>query len=469
MSDGPRDANVDPLSLDVATLGARYASGALSPVDVLDALYAAIDAARDDVNAFVSLDRDGARAAAQASTQRWRRGAALGPLDGVPVSIKDLVNVAGWPTRRGSLLTEHDAPAAHDAPATALLRAGGAVLFGKTTTSELGWAAISECPQTGVTRHPADPTRSAGGSSAGAAAHVARGWGPLALGTDAGGSIRIPASYCGLAGFKPTWGAVPLAPRSALGEFAHLGPIARSVADCREAMRVLSGCDPRDPASLYVRGAPPMPARLRIGVAIDAGPGTWLAPGIADAVRAAAERLARAGHTLVDVPARWAELSADYWRIWSSRLHESFLGASAESLARLDPGLRRAVDDAARGDVASLAASRLRLREEATRLAACFCDVDVLLTPAAGCTATRLGRLAPDGHPAAAEIERTGNWMLPNPYAYPFNLTQQPALAMPLATSDGLPFGLQLVGRRYYDDWVLTLGERLERERAAAT
>lgn len=438
----------------IAALNTAYARGTHDPVAVLQALLAAVAADTRGINAFCHLDAEAALAQARAASLRWQRGAALGTLDGVPVSVKDLVAVAGWPTRRGSLATADDAPAAQDAPLVAHLRAAGAVLFGKTSTTEFGWCIDSHNPHSGTTRNPHDPARSAGGSSSGAAAQIAAGWGPLAIGSDAGGSVRIPASYCGVVGFKPTYGAIPAAPQSAFAEFAHFGPLTRSVADCAAAMQVLGQPDARDPASLYPRGPLARPTRLRIGWHASGGPaGHWQAEIAAD-FHALLDRLACAGHELVALP-RESENGADaMWTVWQSRVHESFLDWSDAQRARLAPALQVLWDEGARLTPDRLARARAQLRALAGRLASQFAGIDLLLGPATPTTAPLLPERAPDV---------PHNWFADNGLAFAFNLTQQPALSLPLGRDGrGLPFNLQVVGRRYADDLVLDFGRTLE-------
>ena len=452
------------LSRSATELHEAYRGRALSPLGLATALMDAVAGDAGELNAFCLLDRDAALQAAEASARRWRSGSPIGPLDGVPVSVKDLVDVAGWPTRRGSAITAGAPPAESDAPSVALLRQGGAVLFGKTTTTEFGWLADSESPYTGITRNPLAPGRSAGGSSMGAAAHVARGWGPLALGSDAGGSIRIPASYCGLVGIKPTFGAIPSGPRlSAFAEYAHLGPIARTVADCRLALQVMARPHPLDPHSLYARAQDLPPRRPAIGYLTDAGPDTALDPRIEAAIEELAARLERRGHAVVRLHMDWMSLAEDSWAHWENRLYESFVDASAGQRALLDPRLQQLCERGAAHSSDRLARARIRLRESTTQITLAFADIDLLLTPASPAGAPELGALCADDHPLRDRIRRTFNWQLANPYTFPFNLTQQPALSMPLTTgAGGLPVGLQIVGRKYRDDDVLDFAQMLE-------
>src|SRR5437763_5096127 len=243
---------------DIAFLSAHqlielYRKKELSPVEAAEALFARLDKLQPKLNAFCIVDRDGAMAAARASEERWRRGAPQGVLDGVPVTIKDLVLMRGFPTRRGSHLVE-PVPDAEDAPATARLREAGAVILGKTTTPEFGWKAIGDSPLTGITRNPWNLERTPGGSSAGAAAACAAGIAPLNLGTDGAGSIRIPAAFTGIFGIKATFGRIPAYPASPLGLLSNVGPMTRHVRDAALMLNVLSRPDHRDPYALPPEG-----------------------------------------------------------------------------------------------------------------------------------------------------------------------------------------------------------------------
>src|SRR5690606_15872426 len=191
-----------------------YRSGTIDPVEVTRAALERAERIQPELNAFVRLLAEDALKQAAASRERWRRGEPCGLLDGVPVTVKDILLLRGVPTLKGSRTIGPDGPWDEDAPSVARLREHGAVFLGKTTTPEFGWKGVTDSPLNGVTRNPHDPSRTAGGSSGGAAAAVARGAGPLALGTDGGGSVRIPAAFCGIFALKPTYGRVPLYPAS---------------------------------------------------------------------------------------------------------------------------------------------------------------------------------------------------------------------------------------------------------------
>ena len=224
---------------DVDALAAGYAAGDLSPVEVTREALDRIRELDGELGAFVLVDEDGALAQARASEERWRSGTANGPLDGVPASIKDLSLVTGWPTRKGSLTTSN-APATEDSPVVARLREAGSVLLGKTTTPEQGWKGLCDSPLTGDTRNPWDPTRTPGGSSGGASVAAITGMAALNVGSDGGGSIRMPSAFCGTFGLKATHARVPLYPPGGSGLLSHVGPITRTVRDCAHMMAAIA-------------------------------------------------------------------------------------------------------------------------------------------------------------------------------------------------------------------------------------
>ncbi len=445
----------------IERLSRDFAEGKTSPVEVTASLLAAIDT--DSINAFCAVMNDEAQLAAQRSAKRHAEGRPLSALDGIPVSIKDLIPVKDLQTRRGSMATADDPAAAADAPVVEALRAAGAVIFAKTTTSEFGWAPISQSGHSGETQNPRAPGYSAGGSSSGAAAHVAQGWGPLAIGSDAGGSVRVPASYCGLVGFKPTHGAIPQAPLSALGDFSHLGPLTRSVADCRLAMSVLSTPNPLDPASLYGRStSQQQPDTWRIGWATQAGAITQTDPAIAAAVAKLAAQLDHLGVT-EEIDLSWMDYAEPLWGVWAPRIYESFMIMPEDKRRLVDPRIINVFQQGQSFDSDRIARGRAGLRDLSSRLTSLFSQIDFLILPATPTAALPQGALSPHDHPLAEEIAASGNSFAANPLSYPFNVTQQPAITLPLADMpDGRPFGVQIVGRKYADEAVLALAQSLE-------
>src|SRR5258708_12146765 len=239
--------------MSASALLEAYRRKTLSPVEATKAALARIERLEPKLNAFVLVDAEGALAAARESEARWVKGAPRGLVDGVPTTIKDIVLTKGWPSLRGSRLSKRDQPWNEDAPAVARLREHGAVFLGKTTTPEFGWKALGDSPLTGITRNPWNLAHTPGGSSAGAAATLAAGIGSLAVGTDGGGSIRIPGAFCGVVGIKATFGRVPAYPPSAMGLLSNVGPMARTVTDVALMLSVLAGTDARDPYRLPPR------------------------------------------------------------------------------------------------------------------------------------------------------------------------------------------------------------------------
>src|SRR6185437_13945729 len=237
---------LEPYEMNAAELSAAFGARDLSPVEVTEACLGRIEALDSSINSFFHIDVHATETMAEQSEKRWLEGEPLSPLDGVPVAIKDLLLTKGWPTRRGSLTVDPRGPWTDDAPSVARLRKAGAVFIGKTTTPEFGWKGSTDSPLTGLTRNPWNKAKTPGGSSGGSAAALAARFAPLALGTDGGGSIRIPACFSGVFGLKPSFGRVPAWPLSPFGTVAHVGPMSRSVLDSAMLLNVIAKPDARD-------------------------------------------------------------------------------------------------------------------------------------------------------------------------------------------------------------------------------
>ncbi|MFI6053009.1 amidase [Streptomyces violascens] len=449
---------------DLTTLTARqlltgYRARAFSPLDATRAVLARIEAAQPRLNAFVRIDTEPALAQARAATERWRTGEPKGLLDGVPVSVKDLLPQAGGPTLRGSNTTSKKGRWDEDAPAVARLREHGAVLVGKTTTPEFGWKGVTDSPRTGITRNPHDPARTAGGSSGGSAAAVAAGAAPLSLGTDGGGSIRIPASFCGVFGLKPTYGRVPLHPASAFGALSHVGPIARDAADAALLLDVISGPDWRDPTALeppahsyataLAEDATTGVKGLRIAYSPSFGGQVAVRPAVAAAVRDAVARLAELGAYVEEADPDFADPVDVFHTLWTAGAARMVDQLGVKQRELLDPGLRQMAVRGARLSALELLAAQTARLELGRRMARFHQRFDVLVTPTLPITAFEAGRETPAG----SALHRWTGW---TPFTYPFNLTQQPAATVPVGTdADGLPIGLQLIAARHQDGVVL--------------
>ena len=329
-----------------------YAHKTLSPVEVAESLLARIDTLNPRLNCFVFVDAERTLRDARASEVRWRKGNRLGALDGVPVSVKDLLLTEGWPTRKGSLTVPANGGWDEDAPAVARLREHGAVLLGKTSTPEYGHKGTTSSILCGVTRNPWNPEVTPGGSSGGAGAAVAGGMGPLALGTDGGGSVRIPSSFSGLFGHKPSFGRVPAWPLSLFGTVANVGPMARTVADGALLFEVITEPDHRDFHALpadntdYRAAAMAGAKGLRIGYTPDFGMlhamgGQDLDPSVVTITRNAADALRRAGADVKEISPEWpcdpARIFRLIWMMGAARLAGEL---SAGDYELLDPNLR---------------------------------------------------------------------------------------------------------------------------------
>lgn len=447
--------------LSASELIEAYRRKTLSPVEATEALLRRLDRLEPEINAFVLVARESALAEARAAEARWLRGEPKGLLDGVPVTIKDLFLTKGWPTLRGSTLIKRDQPWDEDGPPVARLRESGAVLLGKTTMPEFGWKALGDSPLTGVTRNPWNLAHTPGGSSAGAAAALAAGIGPLGLGTDGGGSIRIPCAFSGIPGLKPSFGRVPHYPPSVFGLVAHNGPMARSVGDLALLLTVISGADDRDAYALppdgrdWRQGIDGGVKGLKIAFSPTLGYGR-VDPEIAVAVAAAARRFKELGAEIEIVERVFDDPARAWLTLWWAGAAKAMSVYSAEERQRIDPGLEASAQQGARLSALDyLAADQVR-NELSVAMAKFHRRYDLLLTPSVAVPALKAGELLSD--PATQR-----EWIDWSPFSYPFNLTRQPAASVPCGlTKSGLPIGLQIVGRMYDDALVLRAARAFE-------
>lgn len=400
------------------------------------------------LNTYVTLDAEGALQAAEAVDRRIDAGEDPGPLAGVPVSVKDLIAAAGLPLTFGSRLFQ-DNRAVADAPSVQRVRAAGGCITGKTTTSELGSKAVGDSPLTGVTVNPWHPMHTPGGSSAGAAAGVAAGLVPLALGTDGGGSVRIPASFCGLVGIKGTFGRVPVWPPSATPAFAHVGPLARTVREAMLLFDVIAGPDPRDPASLawtaQAADSPdPTLSGVRVGFCEDFAWG-WADSRARLLAREAAVAL---GAALNTQPQHWEGLASDPAEAWSIEFYSS-IARRLEMDERPRPELAAQLDPLLAQQIARVTQLGLAERKRAQALreqclhdvALAFQQFDLLVMPTTPVAAPITGVNAPTVYPGSGAVE----WSY---FTYAFNITGHPAASYPAGLdAQGLPLGVQLVAR----------------------
>jgi aspartyl-tRNA(Asn)/glutamyl-tRNA(Gln) amidotransferase subunit A len=439
--------------LSVVELLASYREGTLSPVEIARDAYRRIERIEPKINAFcVVADRDAVIAEARESEKRWRAGRPCGELDGVPVSVKDAIIAKGWPTLRGSRTAPKEA-GTEDAPAVARLREAGALILGKTTTPEFGWAGVTHSPLSGITRNPWNLALTPGGSSGGSAAALAAGIGHAAIGTDAGGSVRIPGAFCGLVAIKATMGRVPNYPPSAVGTLGNIGPMTHTVADAALMLNLMSIPDGRDWLCL------PAPERdYRVG--LDAGvrglrvaysPTLGYAkvqPEVAALVTKAVAQLQSLGARVEELE-RPFEDPTDIFRVhFFAGIAHAVRSFDEAKLALLDPDLRKVLEQARKVTITDYMSAIDRRAALGRALRAFHEKYDLIVTPTLAVTAFEAGKLTPPGY--------GDDWTAWTPFTYPFNLTGQPAATVPCGLVGGdRPVGLQIVGGMYQDHLVL--------------
>ncbi|WP_207477633.1 amidase [Arenibaculum pallidiluteum] len=446
--------------IEAHELAALYRRRALRPSEVAEAVIGRIAAWEPHLRALYAFDPEAALASAAASDARWLAGEPLGPLDGVPVTIKENIATAGTPVPLGTAARPLE-PARADAPPAARLREGGAVILGKTTMPDFGMLSSGLSSFHPLTRNPWQPACNPGGSSAGAAAAAAAGYGPLHLGTDIGGSIRLPAAWCGIVGLKPSNGRVPIDP-AYLGRVA--GPMTRTVADAALAMSVLSRPDWRDWSSLPpaeidwsdlgidLRG-------LRLGLMLDIGAGMDPRPEILDAVAAAARLLEEAGCHIVPVaPVLTRAMLDGLDDFWRARAWDDISRLSPGERDRILPYIRQWAESGATRSGLDVMRGYNRTVEMAQGAALLFRDLDFVLSPTSPNGAFPADWASPVNDPERP-FEHIG-------YTVVWNMAANPAVSLNCGFGpDGMPIGLQIVGRRFDDLGVLRLARAYEERR----
>jgi amidase len=433
------------------------AEKAIKPGELVALYYQRIARIDPDLNAYVLLTRELAESQAAAAEKRIMRGERLGRLEGVPISIKETAALAGYRNSLGSRVFEKSI-AQLDGFAIGRLKDEGAAILGKTNAPEFGTRPVTEGPMFPPARNPVDKSRTAGGSSGGAAAAVAAGLCALSHGGDGGGSIRIPASCCGVVGLKPSRGRISSGPL--FGEdwagLSTSGVVARTVADAALGLDAMAGHLPGDPywaeiPEPFLSAAQRKPASLRVGWTIDA-PAAVDAE-VATAVESVAAELARLGHRVNRVKPDLGQ-----FRPLIQILAVTAVGALPISNPELlDPLNRRMLEVAPMSTAVDYLKALIELHQQARRLIATWEQIDVLLTPTLTYPAPEIGALGQDVDTASGEFL---DWLS---FTHPFNCTGQPAISLPLAASkSGLPIGVQLVGRPQDEYSILSLGAQLE-------
>src|SRR5262245_2963253 len=436
----------------------------ISPVEVIDAVLTRIEKVNPAINAFVTLTGDEARRQAKAAERAVsRRSATLGPLHGVPFSVKDLVITKGVRTTFGTPIYRDNVPA-EDAPMVARLNAAGGIMLGKTNTPTSGWIGATHNLLFGVTRNPWNLERTPGGSSGGASAAAAAGFGPLHVGSDGGGSIRIPASCAGIFGHKPSYGRIPTYPVSGAWSLSHIGPMTRTVADAALVMNVCAGPDERDQYSLpaervdYVKALGGGLKGLRVAWTDDLGFAEVVDPEVAAVCARAAKVFGRLGCRVDTVKPAWPS-PKDSWE-------QIFCGGIAARMApyldrrdEIDPGLFTIIERSLKNSPTRYVQAWFDRLAWWQHPRALFETYDLLLTPTIACPPFKVGIDNPTE--IAGRAVTPYAWI---PFTFPFNLTGQPAASVPAGfTKDGLPVGLQIVGRRFDDAGVLRAAAAFER------
>ena len=468
--------NRELLFLSAVSAAALIRRKKLSPVEYMETVLDAVERLQPTLNCFITVTAEDARRAAKAAEQAVMSGAPLGPLHGVPVSVKDLIPTKGVRTTFGSVAFADNIPDRDDVLVTRL-RAAGAIMIGKTTTPEFGIKGQTDAPIYGVTRNPWDLERTPGGSSGGAAAAVAAGLGPLGLGSDGAGSTRIPAACCGLVGLKGTTGAIPYQEaRDAFANVIAAGPLTRTIADCAVMQAAMAGADPLDPWTAHVeplgRVSPALLSQdltgLRIGYLSRSG-ATRTSADVAKGVEASLKVFSDLGAEVQEVRVEIDWMPEEQRALYLTSIATN-LGSVVERLGdKTDPVLRAFVEAGKAYDVATYVkalAARTRMFRAIQGL---FESYDFLVSP----TITRTA-LAATFNGASDVVEIDGVGVGPTQpgltgFVYPFNLTGHPALAVPSGwAADGLPTSVQIVGPRHADSGVLRLGGLLEQARSWA-
>jgi aspartyl-tRNA(Asn)/glutamyl-tRNA(Gln) amidotransferase subunit A len=446
-------------------LAAQIRSRAVSPVEAVDAVLARIEALNPEINAFCFIHAEEARAQARAAEDAVLRGDDLGPLHGVPVSVKDNVSIAGKPLTYGSRLLR-DNVAHETSPIAARIADAGAIVVGRTNTPEYAWRGSTDNRLFGETRNPWDLTRTAGGSSGGAGAAVAAGLTPLSLGTDGAGSIRIPASFCGIVGHKPSFGRVPFFPSPGANELAaHAGPMSRTVRDAAMFLNVLAGPDERDRFSLpatserHLKSVEGGVQGWRVAWSPDLGH-IPVDPEVHRIAEAAVTAFADLGAS-VDQPDLGLPDPEPLLGVLYPFVQAASHGARPpEEQAEMDPGLVSIANEGARLSAVQIGQAMAARAAYWDRMWRAFERFDVLVTPTISVPAFALGIVGPTEVGGRPVVHLA--WTL----AYPFNLTGQPAVTVPCGFSEGgLPVGLQIVGMRYADGAVLRAAAAFEAAR----
>lgn len=450
-------SNDELCTLSAVELAAAVRTKKVSPVESTQAVLDRIARLNPKLNAYCTVTADAALQSARELEASILRGDDVGPLAGVPVSIKDLLFVKGTRSTFGSKQFENQI-APLDAPVVERLRRAGAMIVGITNSPEFGWKGVTDNRVFGITRNPWNLELTPGGSSGGASSAVAAGLGPIGIGTDGGGSLRIPGAFTELVGYKASWGRVPNYPGSGVDSLRHTGPLTRTVADAALALDVIAGPDERDPNSLpmddstggYAATLDQGVRGLRVAYSPTLGY-AWVDPEIAAVCADAARHFAASGAKVEEIEIDWGNCY-DVWGVFFyGGIAARVAHLPAEQLALLDPGLQPIIERGKKLSAVDYVNALVARNLFWQKVRPTFEKYDLLLTPTLSVPPFAVGHNRPDlpAGPDGAELR----W---SPFTYPFNLTGQPAVSVPCGrTKADLPVGLQIVGRRFADATVL--------------
>lgn len=452
--------------LDAVSLSKAFTDRSLSPVEVATSLLDRIERLDGPVNAIVRVERDITLDMARAAERRYLSGVALSPLDGVPVTVKDLSSIAGWPRRRGSLAFDGEIPCSDDTPCVARLREAGVVFLAKTATPDSGCKVVTRSGVHGTTLNPFDLSKTPGGSSGGAAAALAMGFGPLAVGSDGAGSIRLPASLTNVFGMKPGFGRVPAFPPDIDMPHSVVGPMSRSVRDAALMLAVMARPEPRDPyasPNAFVMPDDIADPDLRdLSIAFSPRMGCHaplIDKEVDDLVAGAIPLLARSGARIFGADPVWPIDPVEPFLIfWNTSCAATVDGFAPEKRKLLDPAILSAAELGRTVDIIAYQRAIEQRLKIAVASRAFFNRFDLLVCPVVPTAAWSAARDVPGGF-------SSDDWRW-CPYTFPWNMTGQPAASVPIGfTERGLPIGVQIIGSAGGEEKVLRAAAAIERRR----
>lgn len=440
-----------PYLLNGQALRQGYEDGRLTPLAICRELWQRLKQYNPKVNAFSYLAEAESLEMAKASTLRWQQGKPLSAIDGWPISLKDSLAVRTWPLHAGATI-KTIASSAEDAPVVCHLREAGAVLFAKTTMPQWGWKGVTDSPATGVTANPWDLTKTCGGSSGGAAVAVALGLGVAAIGSDGGGSIRIPASFCGVIGYKPTHHVIPRYPVYSMASLVDIGILARDSTDISALLAILNQNDSR--AAHYIKLPGDQKEMSTLAYSLDLG-FAKIDPEVARIFEESIARLCRQGFILRQKNPPIGNYLAAFADFWQAGCYEGYVDLTPAEKIAVDPGFARLAELGAKMTLLDYLQAESTQLSVSEAMQAFFREYDALLTPTVPLPAFALGLDSPNAKSTSA----LDNW---TPFTCLFNMTGQPSITLACGlTSGGLPVGLQISGPNLSDKALLDLSQKI--------